>query len=72
MPAMGLIALYSVPRPKPNAPSPAPSASLGNAPYAMGGANLSHCDNGKLTNRPTSLNWVVRPSGTFTALYIAV
>src|SRR6516162_1935701 len=61
--------LYSVPRPKPNAPSPAPSSSFGSAPYAAGGANFSHCDTGKLVSSPMSLNPVVKPSGTFTALY---
>ena len=70
--ATGLTALYSVPRPKPNAPSPAPSASFGSAPYAAGGANLRHCDTGKLISSPMSLYCVVRPSGTLTALYMAV
>ena len=54
-------ALYSVPLPKPNAPSPAPSASFGSAPYGTGGENLRNCDTGKLISRPMSLNPVVKP-----------
>src|SRR5262249_38443524 len=71
-PMLADTALYSVPRPKPNAPSPAPRASFGSPPYATGGANLRNCDTGKLISSPMSLNCVVKPSGTFTALNRAV
>src|ERR1700758_3693876 len=71
-PILPRTSLNSGPRPQCATPSPAPSAPLGSAPSAAWGANLRNCDAGRLISSPMSLNPVVKPSGTFMALYRSV